>query len=169
MNQVWRIVSGGFFLLLVLAWIGCTNQARRPLTTERPLSRDLVGRYVLIDQTVIPGHALALQEKSISIELRSDESFTAQNLPRDSAATGTVFIESLQSGTGTWNVYPVFASDNNGGWAKDPQWGVVLSGYGPSGDSFMAIRLVGNEPPYGMLFFAGRPDMGTALVLEKER
>jgi hypothetical protein len=94
--------------------------------------------------------------------LRADGTFEATNVPpRDVKFPGPDFLSTLVDGSGTWRVDVIGAVDD--GWRTKKVWGVYLE----SSTARMApAHLVGQRPPYGLIFSVGDPDSGEAMVLE---
>ena len=90
--------------------------------TERPLATDVVGHYALTSQTVTSGGLAVLEGERCDVELRSDGTFTATNLPPDKLGSpGANFFNTLVSGSGRWRLDVV-----SHGFSSEPHWGVIL-------------------------------------------
>lgn len=154
------------FLSLLLLIQGCQYDPYAHLfTTEKPEPADVVGRYVLTDQTVVAGGLSTMNEKSCVVELQADGTFTAANVPPwELGSPPASLLSKLLSGSGTWRIDSVGSVDDGWGPLKT-HWGVYLD----SRDAkMMPVGLTGQAPPYGLIFTLGDPDSGTVMILAKE-
>ncbi len=133
-------------------------------TTVRPRDADVLGRYVLTNQTVTQGGISDLQGRLCVVELRADGTFIATNLPPSSSGSPRArFLSTLVSGSGTWHIESVREIDNGIGKLKT-HWGIYLDSHPLK---FQLAGLTGKKAPYGMIFTLGDPDSGTVMILEK--
>ena len=134
------------------------------LTTEKPQTNAVVGRYVLKDQTVVSGGLTAMQGRPCVVELAADGTFTATNVPPlVFGAPPISSLSSLVSGAGTWQIDSVGSVGNGSGKLKT-HWGVHLESQAPQ---MQSPGFTGDKPPYGLIFTIGDPDSGTVMVLER--
>jgi hypothetical protein len=135
-------------------------------TTEKPQASDVVGRYTLRNQTIMAGGLTALQGRSCVVNLAADGTFTATNVPEYTFGTPpTNFLNSLVSGSGTWQFDDVGSVDNGTGKLKT-HWGVRLA---TEGEKMASPGFTGKKPPYGLIFTIGDPDSGTVMILERAK
>lgn len=89
------------------------------LTTSKPSPSEVVGIYIL-DQSFLP--SALTKTPQITIELRADGTFTAQNIPSDgSDIPDENFLNTLVSSTGKWVIDEMGTRDD-----KYKIWGVYL-------------------------------------------
>ncbi len=152
-------------LALLLLTASCQYDPHAHLyTTKKPQPADVVGRYVLTDQTVVAGGVSALQGKPCVIDLRADGTFTATNVPPwETDSPGTDFFNTLLSGSGTWRIDSVGSVDD-GGRPLKTHWGVYLDSQTVKMEP---VGLTGQKPQYGLIFTLGDPDSGDAMILER--
>ncbi len=157
-----------FILALLMMAAGCQYDPHAHLyTTEQPQKTNVVGRYVLISQSLSQGGLTVLSGRVCSVELKADGTFIASNVPpsKQDMNPGTNFFQSLVSAQGTWSVTTVGGVGIGGGKSK-PRWGVELE---TSGAMLLSPGLMGTKPPYGLIYTLGDPDSGTALILERAK
>ena len=146
---------------------GCQYDPHAHLyTTEKPKAEALVGYYKLTRQTVAKGEMPELLKDMCSVELRSDGSFSATNLPAwVDGFPGTNFFSTLVSGSGKWRVGSVGPIDNGGPPLKT-HWGIYFDGVSNKMES---AGLTGSNSPYGLVFTIGDPDSGEAMFFQKTK
>src|SRR5687767_2482739 len=100
-HKTWKII---FFTLPCLALIGCQYDPHaHRLTTSEPSPTDIVGVYTL-DQYYLPNE-MSIQNKDIKVELNSDGTFTATNIPPwKFTEPDSNFLTELSSGEGKWEI-----------------------------------------------------------------
>ncbi len=143
-------------------------------TEGTPAKADLVGTYVLTDETLIHDHALidgdpykrgtvltAQNGSKAAVHkliLRSDGTFSAVNIPLWTDNQTQVWtIKNFQSGSGQWFV------EEGGISFSTPNLKLIPN------DNNTTIRLLGQKPPYTILFYYARdPDFDDAMSFEKE-
>ena len=128
--------------------------------SKRPQAKDVVGHYALTSQTVVPGGLAVLGSRRCDIELRSDGTFTATNLPPDQLGSPIPnFFNTLVTGSGKWRMDVV----SHGG-SFDEHWGIILDS---SPVNVHPIHLAGWRPPYRLYLSLGDPDCGYTMILER--
>ena len=158
----------GVLLLFILVFLaqGCQYDPNAHLlTNEKPLAKDVAGRYILKSQTVALGGLSALQGRSSILDLRVDGTFIASNVPRweFGSSPGTNFFSTLISGSGTWRIGTVGAVSDGLNKSK-LSWGVYLDS---KSAKFMPVGFTEQKPPYGLIFTLGDPDSGEAMIYER--
>lgn len=154
-------------ILTLLLVLGCQYDPHAHLyTTDKPETMDVVGSYVLASQSLAPGGLTALRGKTCSIELRSDGTFVATNVPPwQDGFPHANFFDTLISGSGTWRIGSVGSVDD-GRKPLKTHWGVYLDS--PAA-RFAAVGLTSPKPPYGLIYTLGDPDSGEALILKRKK
>jgi hypothetical protein len=150
-------------LLIVLVVPSCQYDPYAHLfTTQKPKAADVVGHFVLTEQTIVTGGLSAMNGKRCYVDLRPDGTFDAANIPPFDGATDD-FANRLVSGSGTWQIAQVGSVGDGTGTLK-AHWGISFSA---SGVSMRSAGLTGNRPPYGLIFTIGDPDSGDVMILTK--
>ena len=149
---------------LMLLAVACQyNPFAHLYTTERPTDAEVVGTYVLSNQTVTAKGLEKLAGRRCTVVLHDDGHFVVTNVPRwGHPAEATSVFESLVSGSGRWHVKTIGAVETFRG-VKD-HWGVYFDS---EEESIMTAGLTGSGPPYGLIFVIGDGDLGHALILKK--
>lgn len=131
--------------------------------TQRPSSENVVGVYILKEQTLSTGGLNFIQGQPATIELLDDGTYTVTNFPlwKEIGATEYEF-KSLLTMTGTWQIEAVGTVSNSA--ESTTAWGIVFE---PALDDSVA-NLMNNEPPHGLIFTYGDPDSGDVMIFEKE-
>jgi hypothetical protein len=137
-------------------------------TTQKPRPQDLVGRYKLKQQTVTTDGLSALAGRLSVVELAADGSFLASNVPPRASLSvapeaGGSIIGRLLNGSGRWRVGAVGGVDN--GLGERTHWGVYFDS---TASDIAPVGLTGARPPYGLIFTLGDPDLGTAMIFERQ-
>ncbi len=147
--------------------LGCQYDPHAHLyTTEKPSVEVLIGSYKLTRQTVIKVEMPDLLKNECSVELRSDGSFSATNLPPwVDGFPSTNFFSTLLSGSGKWRVDSVGSIDHGGPPLKT-HWGIYFDGVS---NKLEPAGLTGSNSPYGLVFTIGDPDSGQAMFFEKAK
>jgi len=154
-------------LALTLLVSGCQYDPHAHLyTMARPQTADVVGRYALVSQTVTTDGISALDGKLSVVELRTDGTFSASNVPPyplfGSPDAGV--LKSLVSAAGSWRVGKVGSVDDGG--SLKTHWGI----YPESGTvRLQSAGLTGQKAPFGLVFTVGDPDSGHAMFLERTK
>jgi hypothetical protein len=137
-------------------------------TTQKPRPEDLVGRYKLKQQTVTSDGLSALAGRLSVVELVADGSFLAFNVPPKASLTlapevdGSIFAK-LLNGSGRWRIGAVGGVDN--GLGERTHWGVYFDS---TTSDIEPVGLTGARPPYGLIFTLGDPDLGEAMIFERQ-
>jgi len=131
-------------------------------TTQQPPSENVVGVYILKEQTLSTEGLSFLQGQPATIELNSNGTYTATNflLWKETGAAEYKF-DSLLSMTGNWKIKAV--GTVSGGDEHTASWGIVFD---PVLDDSV-VNLTNNEPPHGLIFTYGDPDSGDVMIFEK--
>ena len=155
-------------LVCVAAALVCTGCQYDPyaelLTTRKPRSQDVVGRYKLKEQTVTRGGLSALNGQVSTIELFAGGRFAAVNVPPWQSNPDALFFEGLASGPGTWSIESAGGLDNGFGSEKTA-WGVCFES--PAA-KIRCAGFTGTKPPYGLIFTIGDPDLGEAMLYDRQ-
>lgn len=169
-----RWTGGAVLLLSSIVLCGCnTGAPEMDFTRMKPRNSDLVGTYVLTDETILHGRAVingdpyrpgtvyvAQNGTRASVHkliLHSDGTFAAQSIPLWNGEQ----IKSFQSGGGNWKVYG----------SAGARWSVSFSSPRLKlipNDGNSAIELLGQASPYRIRFDYGyEPDDDTAMLFER--
>ncbi len=162
-RQRWAVMKRLSPLAAALVLNGCQyDPYAHTYTTDKPEAGAVVGRYVLQDQTLVPGGASAMRGRPCEVVLAADGTFTATNVPPfDFSAPPISSLDELASGSGRWEVESVGSIDSGLGGRKT-HWGVRL---GSAGHPMAFAGFTGQGPPYGLIFTIGDPDGGTVMIL----
>jgi len=135
----------------------------RKFVGAKPKVADVVGTYVLSDQTVIPGGVSALGGRECVLDVRADGSFSITNYPECAGADSSKLKQyaTFYNDTGTWELAVVGTSYGYTQNAKDC-WGLGLHGSKHRG-RLGAPAFMGPEPPYELLEILGDPDSNDTL------
>jgi len=171
-----RTVGPALLLLSVLLQ-GCQYDPHAHLyTTVKPRAADVAGHYKLTEQTVTSQGLSVLRGRPCFVELRTDGTFTAANIPPDTMGPpGTNFFNTLVSGSGRWRIGITGGVD--AGWGKAKMvWGVYFDdsrdGRQPrhrEWGKYHAANLAGAKPPYVLIFGLDDPDSGLAMILTRDK
>jgi hypothetical protein len=151
---------------LVLVEVACLCQfdpfANR-LTTVKPNAADVIGAYVLTEQTLTSDGLDFLNGKLATIELLPNNTFEAHDFPvwQESVAGGYEF-DQLISTNGNWVIQEVGGVSTGGDDIK-PVWGLNFSGI------IISASFTGNQSPYSLIFTFGDPDNGNVMIFEAVR
>lgn len=157
------------FALLGGLLIGGCGQGNAYLdhpATKKPNPNNVVGKYVLVKQTIIPGDLSILQGQQCTLELKADGSFRAENYPiwsetRDHRNR----LDSLASIQGRWQVNIVGSIGDD----KSCQdcWGIEFS---ETDHEIGDLGLMGkNAPPYSLIHILGDPDSNEVMIFAKHQ
>jgi hypothetical protein len=125
-----------------------------------PKAVDVVGTYVLSDQTVISGGVSALAGRTCEINVSPDGSFSVTNYPQSSGTTFGSFL----SVTGKRRIATVGISYGYGPEPKDC-WGFQFEGAARSMDP---AAFAGPQQPYDLLTIIGDPDSNQTLRFKRK-
>ncbi len=152
-------------LFCVAMSIGCGRKSHEYVHTK-PREVDVVGSYVLTDQTVIKGGVSALGGRHCQLDLRSDGSFGITNYPNCAGArsAGLTQFNTFISTTGTWKLSSVGTTYDYGPNPKDC-WGISLNGTNGRIDS---PAFTGRTPPYELVTTLGDPDSNNTLRIKRK-
>lgn len=126
----------------------------------KPQASNIVGTYILNDQTVLPGGISALGGRQCEISVRTDGSFWVTNYPQNVGGS----FSSFHSTTGTWQLASIGTSH---GYGSDPKqcWGFRFYG---AANKIEATAFTGSEQSYGLLTILGDPDSNLTLRFKKK-
>ncbi len=148
------IISSMLLLVMVALHAGCQKDPyAASYTTVQPLRTNVVGLYALLGRGIV-------------VDLAADGTFRATNVFPSVLPPGvTDVLSCLVTGSGTWRIATVGSIDKGKGDRED-YWGVYLdsatTGFQPAG-------LIGNKPPYGLIFSFEGPHGTTEMVLQKRK
>lgn len=123
----------------------------------KPNAVEVVGTYVLTNQTIIPGGILAFAGGTCEIHVDADGTFSVTNYP-SGATLGSFF-----SATGMWEIATVGTSYGYGPNPKDC-WGLRFEG---TTNSIDPSAFTGPQRPYGLLTIIGDPDSNLTLQFSR--
>lgn len=137
------------------------------LTTKEPLFEDIVGTYSL-DRFDLANN-IPIKNLEVKVELCSDGTFTATNIPPSSIyIPDSSFFSGLLSGKGRWQKAEVGVLDPG----SKKIWGINFqaadAAFRTDDNQFHSAELAGDKSPYGLIFELGDPDQGYAVLLKKE-
>ena len=134
--------------------------------TVEPEKTDLVGTYVLMDQTIIEGGIGALDGRTCRLELNDDGSFSISNypdwrkLPSGSHETFNSFI----ADSGRWELSLIGSEYNYDSKPKDC-WGIRFS---KTKNTIDPMAFAGTSPPHGLTTILGDPDISKIMRFKKQ-
>ncbi len=169
MKSIRPMMRSIFFAALVLPLLACACQYdpyAYLFTTEKPKAEDLVGTFLLKEQTLAAGGLSVLEGKQARIELHADGTFTASDFPHWRTAKGAYEFDEFQAITGKWEIGRVGGVSNGVDQVKDA-WGIYIRDTIPDQGSTFYTNFTGNKPPYGLIFTYGDPDSGAVMIFEK--
>ena len=155
-------------LVCALTWIsGCQyDPYSGDYTRSKPLQSEVAGTYVLytqtlnstpVDKLVASNGSKPTQHKLI---LRSDGTFSMINMP---VWADDWSISKFSSGYGKWKIQIVGEVDE--GNYTDKFWGIEFI----SKNIWIATpALMGETPPYDIIWGYGDPDGGNVMIYEKQ-
>ena len=170
--------QGKFFIstLIICTAIACScgqgvissaKKQHREFVGNAPNKSDVVGTYILTDQSIIKGGISALQGRQCQLDIMSDGTFNIRNYPDWRAVpsvAGTEF-NSFTSTTGHWELSIVGSSYGYGADRKDI-WGLRFS---ESRNKIDPTALTGLKPHYGLLTILGDPDSNNNMRFKRMR
>jgi hypothetical protein len=128
------------------------------ITTVEPQSEHVAGAYLLQTQTLVAGDMSALQGRAPVLTLGPDGIYTAVDFPIWHEAADGYVLGGFATQTGTWMVDVMGAVDDTSAY------GIWLE---PPVDPLALPNLIGNAPPYGLMFSYGDPDSGKLMRLRR--
>ena len=150
------LVAGAAILLS-----GCQGDPYYPSYTKRePDPKDVVGTYVPDERTAgIVRSRKGLELLSTQIIIRPDGTYSIDNVPEWNNAMSASSVGPLVTRSGTWRL----EQRQNAFWVVS-----ILYRNGPT-DTYGAINLREQKPPYLLHFTLGDPDSGESLVFTKQQ
>lgn len=146
--------------------VSLAKKQHREFVGTKPESVDIVGTYILSDQTVIPGGLSALAGRKCQFNIFADGTFSVTNYPECAGARSSKLkqYKTFHSTTGTWKLETVGTSY---GYGPDPKncWGLQFQSLDSKIDS---TAFTGPEPPYGLLTILGDPDSNNTLRFKRK-
>lgn len=122
---------------------------------EEPKPEDVDGVDGIDEETIAWSTLDANRVRLCRVELRSDGTFVARNIPVSHFASTSP--GELGDRTGTWSIG--IASGNE----HETDWGVHLETHGHR----IAANLADDRPPHRLVFSLGDPDAGDAIFLQR--
>ena len=157
-------MCGTFVVLFLTLSVGCKrgwndswDSYASSLTTNQPKQDEVVGSYLLTQQTITTNGLAVLQGRQCELYLRPDGFFTVTNYP---TWTNDQF-KSLISATGRWQCDTVGIVYSN-----QPVWGIRFS----EGDHSMDLMsFTGSVAPYALLMTYSDPDENEVMIFNKKK
>jgi hypothetical protein len=150
-----------FTIFVLVLLIGCKrddwDSYAQSLTTTKPNQKEIVGSYLLTQQTINTNGMAILQNRQCQLDLQPDGSFEITNYPIWTNGQFASFISTI----GHWHCDTV-------GFVYSNQrvWGVRFS----DADSRLdALSFTGKTAPYGLLMTYGDPDENAVMIFEKKK
>ncbi len=140
----------------------------RECVETEPQLNEIIGTYVLSDQTVIPGGLSALGGRKCQLDVLADGTFRVTDYPDfyaivpGKSTTFTSFI----STTGRWRLEVIMTSDYYGKKTPKDGWGLRFSG---ATRRISTPVFTGPTRPYGLLMFLGDPDSYFTLRFKRQQ
>jgi hypothetical protein len=148
-------------LLFVVVLVACQyDPFVHEFTTERPSATDLLGAYVLDDESVHMLRDAHVTIPTSSFIIRPDGTFTLSRVPSCWRAAYTC-SSATEEVSGKWRL------GKHQDW-----WSLQLTCTNIDGQSteYGNVAMIrGDEPPYKLHFTVGDPDTGEALAFTKVR
>ncbi len=143
--------------------IEAAKKEHREFVGAEPKAADVVGTYILSDQTVIPGGLSALGGRQCVLNVFADGRFSITNYPD---CDGALFSKLKQYNTfhstvGTWELAVIGASYGYGPVRKQC-WGLRFT------HKIGGAAFTGPDPPYGLLTIIDDPDCNYTLRFKKK-
>lgn len=157
---------------------GCQFDPHADLyATCEPEEGDIPGTYAIDWPSLPPEESVNMPE--ISADIRANGTFSATNIPPAGAEAGDGFVASLVSGDGQWGkerrgildprqqtIWGIFLqTPEQAEFASRWKEGEALTDFPKT--KFLGASLIGQKPPYGLMFTLGDPDMGHAIILKR--
>jgi len=141
--------------------VTAARKRHRDYVGTEPKAADVVGTYVLSDQTVVPGGVSAVGGRHCRLDVFADGTFSIKNYPRSSGGR----FSSFQSTTGTWRLATIGTSY---GYGPNPKecWGFQFYG---AGERIDPTAFTGPEQPYGLLTILGDPDSNRTIRFKRKK
>ena len=159
-----QIITVMVLFIVVTSVSGCRRKSYRFIHTK-PDEAEIVGRYVLIDQTVIKGGLSALQGRECQLELHPDGSFRMTNYPYTAGARSASlrYFKKFTSTTGSWELATVGTTYDA---TQTPKrcWGIYFYG---TDENIHSTAFTGQAPPYELVTILGDPDSHNTLRFKK--
>lgn len=154
-----------FFIVVLIT--GCQYDPYAHLfTTAQPKREDVMGSYVLTQQTITQGALSFLQDRQCLLDLESDGSFTLTDYPtwtEPFSPTNGQFLAVIST-TGRWSCDTVGTVSD--GRRSQSHWGIRFV---DTNSKIESLALTGKAPPYGLIMTYGDPDSGQVMILEKKK
>jgi hypothetical protein len=170
LNRRFKIESSGIIAtvaatVVLLLLTACQyDPFAHTYTTLKPKPEDIVGKYVLTNQTMLPGGARAIPGERPYLELRADGIFNAIGAAPRIDFPRTNYFEKLVNVSGKWDVQQIGTIDN-GFKNLQPHWGLALR---TDSVELEPVGLMGEKPPYALIFTLGDPDSGWAMLYARD-
>ncbi len=147
--------------------VTAAQNQHREYVGEEPQQTDVVGSYVLSDQTIINGGVSALQGRQCQLDILTDGTFSITNYPdwRALPTEARTQFNSFISTVGRWRLSTVGTSYGHGPDLKRC-WGLRFSG---TDAKIFPTAFTGPQPPYGLITIIGDPDSNNIIRFKKEK
>jgi hypothetical protein len=150
------------FLALVLILVaGCGlhdswDKYAGSLTTTKPKQEDIVGSYLLTQQTITADGMTVLRGRQCRLDLLPDGSFTVTNYPDWTDA----HLSSSISTVGHWRLDTIGFVHSN-----QSIWGIRFA---DTDSKLDMLSFTGKSAPYGLLMTYGDPDENKVMIFERK-
>ncbi len=159
------LIYPAIIIALMAACLSQYDPYAHLLTTEKPNEVDVIGTYVLTEQTLTTNGLDFLQGEPAKIEILPEGRFTAKNFPTWQESPGGRYeFNQLITVDGTWKIEMVggvYNGSTDGNYKK--VWGLDFS------RTIDSASFTGDRPPYGLIFTYGDPDRGTVMIFRFEK
>jgi hypothetical protein len=159
-----RRVRASFAILALVLLVSCRRKGEQDgwdryaslLTTNQPNRREVVGSYLLTQQTITTSGVTAVQGRQCRLDLQPDGSFVVTNYPTWTNGQ----LESFISTTGHWRCDTVGSVYDN-----QHVWGIRFA---DADHRIDLLSLTRNAAPHGLLMTYGDPDENAVMIFEKK-
>ncbi len=125
--------------------------------TQEPAPEDVVGAYILSEQTLTSESADAIQDIGTTIKINDDGTYIVANFPKWQEI-GKYKLDKLLSDAGFWKISIV------GGNSYESDWGIRFSN-----SQIPPACLTDDGDSSGLLFTYGDPDSGDVMIFKKTK
>lgn len=157
-------MRAAFAILALVLMVGCQRKGSQDgwdhyasmLTTNQPSQQEVVGSYLLTQQTITTNGMTVFQGRQCRLDLQPNGSFAVTNYPTWTNSQ----IESFISTAGHWRCDRVGSVYDN-----QPVWGISFA---DADRRLELLSFTGKAAPYGLLMTYGDPDENAVMVFEKK-